>query len=179
MEKHRSPIQEYPQNDEVSDEEAKALSESLDKIALSDFTENIIYYIAGFIVRNVMKNIDFSPCSEALILDCTVDEHDYEPGPFSLFLTRKNNGGLVEASHGVQKIITLCEKIFWERVKGTRKEEMKISSKDFLIRKMTNDMLRARGESLRTYFPSFADHAHENEPVFEDDHLTQIVKKLC
>ena len=44
---------------------------------------------------------------------------------------------------------------------------------------MTNDMLRARGESLRTYFPSFADHAHENDPVFEDDHLTQIVKKLC
>ena len=177
--KHRSPIQEYPQNDEVSDEEAKALSESLDKIALSDFTENIIYYIAGFIVRNVMKNIDCSPCSEALILDCTVDEHDYVPAPFSLFLTRKNNGGLVEASHGVQKIITLCEKIFRERVKGTRKEEMKISSKDFLIRKMTNDMLRARGERLRTYFPSFADHAHENDPVFEDDHLTQIVKKLC
>ena len=56
---------------------------------------------------------------------------------------------------------------------------MKISSKDFLIRKMTNDMLRARGESLRTYFPSFADHAHENNPLFEDDHLTQIVKKLC
>jgi len=54
---------------------------------------------------------------------------------------------------------------------------MKISSKYFLIRKMTNDMLRARGESLRTYFPSFADHAHENDPVFEDDHLTQIVKK--
>jgi len=86
--KHRSPIQEYPQNDEVSDEEAKALSESLDKIALSDFTENIIYYIAGFVVRNVMKNIDCSPCSEALILDCTVDEHDYVPAPFSLFLTQ-------------------------------------------------------------------------------------------
>ena len=39
--KHRSPIQEDPQYDEVSDEEAKALSENLDKIALSDFTENI------------------------------------------------------------------------------------------------------------------------------------------
>ena len=104
--KHRSPIQEDPQDDEVSDEEAKALSENLDKIALSDFTENIIYYIAGFIVRNVMKNLDCSQCSEALTLDCTADEHDYVPAPFSCFLIRKNNGGLVEASYGVQKIIT-------------------------------------------------------------------------
>ena len=177
--KHRSPIQEDPQDDEVSDEEAKALSENLDKIALSDFTENIIYYIAGFIVRNVMKNLDCSQCSEALTLDCTADEHDYVPAPFSLFLIRKNNGGLVEASYGVQKIITLCEKIFREKLKGTRKDDMRINSKEFLIRKMTNDILRARGESLRTYFPSFAEHAHENDPVFEDDHLTQIVKNIC
>ena len=54
---------------------------------------------------------------------------------------------------------------------------MKITSKGFLIRKLTNEVLRTRGESLRTYFPSFAEHAHENDPLFEDDHLTQIVKK--
>ena len=41
--KHSSPIQEHPQDDEVSEEEAKALSEKLDKIALSDFTDNTIY----------------------------------------------------------------------------------------------------------------------------------------
>ena len=65
----------------------------------------------------------------------------------------------MEASHGVQKIITLCEKIFREKVKGTRKDDMRINSKDLLIRKMTYDILRADGESLRTYFPSFAEHA--------------------
>ena len=43
---------------------------------------------------------------------------------------------------------------------------------------MTNDILRADGESIRTYFPSFAEHAHENDPVFEDYHLTQIGKKI-
>ena len=68
---------------------------------------------------------------EALTLDCTADEHDYVPAPFSLFLIRKNNGGLVEASYGVQKIITLCEKIFREKVKGTRKDDMRINSKEF------------------------------------------------
>ena len=92
---------------------------------------------------------------------------------------RKNNGGLVQASYGVQKIITFCEKLFRERVKGTGKGEMKITSKGFLIRKLTNEVLRTRGESLRTYFPSFAKHAHENDPLFEDDHLAQIVKKIC
>ena len=43
---------------------------------------------------------------------------------------------------------------------------------------MTNDIPRARGESLRTYFPSFAEHAHENDPLFQDDYLTQIAKKF-
>ena len=176
--KHRSPIQDHPQDNEIGDEEAKALPENLDQIPLSDFTENILYYIAGFLVHNVMKTLDCCQCSEALALDCTADEHDYVPAPFSLFLIRKNNGGLVEASHGVQKIITLCEKIFREKVKGTRKDEMRINSKDLLIRQMTNDILRADGESLRTYFPSFAEHAHENDPVFEDYHLTQIGKML-
>ena len=84
-----------------------------------------------------MKNLDCCQCSEALALDCTADEHDYVPAPFSLFLSRKNNGWLVEASYGVQKIITLCEKIFREKVKGTRKDDMRINSKEFLIRKMT------------------------------------------
>ena len=84
-------------------------SENLDKIALSEFTENIIYYIAGFIVRSVMKNLDCSQCSETVTFDCTVDEHDYVPAPFSLFLIW-SNGKLEEASHGVQKVITLCEK---------------------------------------------------------------------
>ena len=86
-------MQEHPQDDKVSDEEAKALSENFDKIALSDFTENIICYIAGFIVRNVIKNLDCSQCSDALTLDCTVDEHDYVPAPFSLFLIGKTTEG--------------------------------------------------------------------------------------
>ena len=64
------------------------------------------------------------------------------------------------------------------KVKGTRKDDVRINSKDFLIRKMTHDIPRAHGESLRTCFQSFAEHAHENDPVFEDDHLTQIVKKI-
>ena len=63
-------------------------------------------------------------------------------------------------------------------MKGTRKDDMRINSKDFLMRKMTNDLLRARDESLRTYFPSFAEHAHESDPTFGDDHPTEIVKKL-
>ena len=82
----------------------------------------------------------------------------------------------MEASYGVQKIITVCEKIFREKVKGTRNDDMRINVKECLIRKMTNDILRARGDSLRTYFPSFAEHAYENVPVFEDDHLTQTKK---
>ena len=145
---------------------------------MPDISENIIYYIAGLTVRNVIQNIDCAQRSEAPTLDRTADDYDYVPPPFSLFLIRKNNGVLVEASCGVQKIIC-CKELCRERVKGAGKRGMKITSKDFLIWKMTNEVLRTRGESLRTYFPSFAEHAHENDPLFWDDCLTQIIKKIC
>eukprot|EP00795_Rhopilema_esculentum_P011471 gene11471-21685_t len=153
--KHRSPICEYPSNDdEMTDEDANALSESLDRISLSNFSENIIYYIAGFIVRRIIKKLDCSQCSEALILNCMSEEHDYVTAPFSLFLDRKNNGGLIKVSFGVHKLITLCEKSFRERVKGTRKGDMKINSQVGLIRRMTNGVLRSQGENLSKLFPS-------------------------
>ena len=65
----------------------------------------------------------------SLTLDCAADEYDYVPAPFSLFLLRKNNGGIAEASHRIRKIITLCEKVFREKVKGTRKNDVKIHLK--------------------------------------------------
>ena len=79
--KHRSPVQDHLQDDEVSDEETKALSENLDTIALSDFTENVNYYSTRAIALNGMKNLG----SKALTLICTADEHDYVPAPFSRF----------------------------------------------------------------------------------------------
>eukprot|EP00795_Rhopilema_esculentum_P001042 gene1042-15371_t len=167
--KHRSPICEYPSNDdEMTDEDANALSESLDRISLSNFSENIIYYIAGFIVRRIIKKLDCSQCSEALILNCMSEEHDYVTAPFSLFLDRKNNGGLIKVSFGVHKLITLCEKSFRERVKGTRKGDMKINSQVGLIRRMTNGVLRSQGENLSKLFPSFSKHAHEIDPTKQD-----------
>ena len=56
---------------------------------------------------------------------------------------------------------------------------MKIYSQVELIRIMTIGVLRSQGENLRKLFPWFSKHAHEIDPVFEDDHLTQVVKKIC
>ena len=114
--KHRSPICKYPSNDdEMTDEDANALSDNLNGISLSNFSENITYYIAGLIVRRINKQLDCSQCSEALILICMSEEHNYVTAPFSLFLDRKNNGGLIKVSFGVHKLITLREKSFGER----------------------------------------------------------------
>ena len=43
-------------------------------------------------------------------------------------------------------------------MKGTRKDDMRINSKDVLIRKVTNDILRARGENLNKYFSQMILH---------------------
>ncbi len=68
--KHWSPINEQTDHKDcrkMNDEVVAALSENLDRILLSGFIENILYYIAGYIVRHLIKKIDCSECAEELV----------------------------------------------------------------------------------------------------------------
>ncbi len=177
--KHRSPVSEI--NDDVSepshDDSVRELSRALDEIKISDISEDILYYIAGLVVRKIIKNIDCYVCSEALIIDHVDKDHGYSYAPFHRFLDRENNGGLIIVSHGVLKVIRCAEQAFRYRVKGA--SGLKISSQSNLIQKMITDVLMTNGDKIEHYFPSMLDHRFENEPVFEDDHLTQPMKKIC
>jgi len=59
--KHRSPI--------VEEAQLQELSYPLNRVIISDISENVLFYIAGFIVRKLKIQIECSICSEALLLN--------------------------------------------------------------------------------------------------------------
>ena len=48
-----------------------------------------------------------------------------------------------------------------------------------LIKKLTSHVIVTNGPRIKSFFPSLKDHKFENDPMFEDDHLTQLNKQLC
>ncbi len=58
----------------------------------------------------------------------------------------------MRASHRVNKILRLGAKSLRERVKEKGEGEMKTSSKQFLVKKMTKDVLKNRGRNLGLSF---------------------------
>ena len=80
-------------------------------------------------------------------------------------------------SYDVYRIIKYAEQAFRYTVKGNG--EMKINKASNLIKKMTNHVIVTNGPRIESFFPSLQDHRFENDPIFEDDHLTQVIKQLC
>ena len=78
---------------------------NLDNLNLSNYTNNIVVYIAGFVVKKLRKSLKCSLCISAL-----VETSDTRP-QFSEFLDLKNRGGLVVPSSDVSKICTWTERV--------------------------------------------------------------------
>lgn len=71
---------------------------------LSPFIDNVLVYIAGFVVRSVTKRLRCVDCVDALTCEAVV-------GQTALLLTLKNNGGLLHASNDVIRIIHTAENV--------------------------------------------------------------------
>lgn len=75
---------------------------------LSLFLQNIVAYIAGFVVRKVMERVSCETCRTALIRSAEEDPH--QPDELYQLIKLKNEGGLVTPSRGVVSILTTTEK---------------------------------------------------------------------
>lgn len=74
----------------------------LDYTHLSEYTEHVIGYIAGYVARKIEKDIHCEECRKALIADDTTN----------LLITNKNRGGLIKPSLDViKKVCNQTEKI--------------------------------------------------------------------
>lgn len=71
--------------------------------------DNILYYICGFIVKNIIKKIDCSTCTDNS-LENNFNEHNYNHKyKYSMLLDVKNRGGLIKCSDAVIKIVRFVE----------------------------------------------------------------------
>ena len=75
-------------------------------------TENVLYYIAGYILRSILKSIDCDLCVESLLVPKQMSDHQYFTSPYGSLVQTKNSGGLIQSSCFVYKIVATAEKIF-------------------------------------------------------------------
>lgn len=76
---------------------------------LQNAKENILYYILGYVVRKVIRTLDFQTCKDSLLKKNT--DHIYNSFSHSKFFNLKNNGGLISGSLSSFKIIMEVEKM--------------------------------------------------------------------
>jgi hypothetical protein len=69
-----------------------------DKINLSEFSNNIVVYIAGFVARKLLSKLHCVPCKASLLCSTNVVEN-------SKLIQRKDNGGLLFPS---KSVVTVC-----------------------------------------------------------------------
>lgn len=91
-----------------SDEEIEDISQKIKIVLplhLNEFTENVISYISGFVIKVIQKQIRCSACIEALRFS-EVDEADRT----LKLISRKTRGGLIIPSHSVREVCRKIEK---------------------------------------------------------------------
>lgn len=75
---------------------------------MKEAKENIIYYILGYIIKQIIKILDCESCKQCLFKDVT--DHDYcNVQLYTQFTEFKNNGGLISGSESAYKIIREAE----------------------------------------------------------------------
>lgn len=104
--------------DEILDQVDQLIIDSGNSDLQAIATNNILYYISGFIVRKILKKISCIECIEKLLRKKS--DHDYcSNNPAFKFLNMKDRGGLIHPSHDVFKVVQRTN------------DEMKIRTKHF------------------------------------------------
>ena len=93
---------------------------------------------------------------------------------YESLVSSKDRGGLYHPSHAVHKLVTSCERAFQIHVVNT---PQRISFGNKLEQTMILDVLRS--QDWTRYFTVISNHGYHVDIIFEDDHLTQILKQVC
>ena len=132
---------------------------------LSMYVENVVLYIAGFVVKRVLAKISCVQCMSAVTVD-TLDD------AASSLLTRKNRGGLMLPAPDVVLVCKVCERVFrtWFHSNAG-----KLPAGDKVKARLINDVLRFVLDV--EVFSCLDDHVLENDIL--NDHRTRLVKLVC
>ena len=148
----------------------ESIENALKTTSMTFVTENVLYYIARYILRSILKSIDFDLCVESLLVPKQMSDHRYFTSPYSCLVQIKNSGRLIQ-SYFVYKIITTAEKIFHLTVVDN---PLKITSNRAFALKMVYHVVKSC--KWDKYIQN-SEHAYQVE-ITSDDHITQLVKTI-
>lgn len=119
----------------------------------SKFLDDVVGYIAGFVVYKIKKSILCILCGEAL------ESNESR----SALITRKNRGGLIKPNKNVVEICKIAERVI---------REYQEIDKSNVVSKITLTCMKKI--NISKYFPQLTNHFFEQEPL--NNHLLQLIK---
>lgn len=146
----------------------------LNENKLSEFQENVVFYIAGYIVCCLVNATTCSHCIEILTYKSGASiDHSYSTPTeayksFTNFVTR---GGLVYASDVVYKIVHFAEK----QISLLLQNKFVLKSKINLKQKLINIVINNFVANMNLFQPT---HPVVQEFVSEECHEIQIMRKI-
>lgn len=163
------------QTDDFScDDEDISYFQALDSEVLSEYQDNIIYYISGYVVKKILQVLRCAECKELITVRymCS-DDHTYCKTPVSnpaAFTIKVNRGGLLYPSLAVFKIVQHTEKCFRSALVS-----FPLNSNSFYSR-IINSVCCFFGEQAKVF-----DKAHSLVSAIdcEDMHESQLVRHIA
>ena len=134
--------------------------------------DNILYYVAGYLVKSLCARLHCRSCQWELLLDPT-DCHASKTSVYPLyarFVAFKQKGGLIFPSLAVIKIVKATEVVFQRRVVD---HGIGISSERNIGLKIQNAVLDIVGTSVFKHTQHYYEHT-----VGERDHLSSLLKMV-
>lgn len=156
----RSIVDENSTTDENETDNSDVLMYLLDRNNLSDYKNNILYYISGYIVMKILDKLTCQHC-QALLITHRTQDHDYliDVCEFSSFTAFVDRGGLKYASRFVFDVVKYIEKLFLLMSPDLQNLNMK---------KMLNMTLQHFSLKMKHILP-----AH---PSSEESHEIELIK---
>ena len=184
--KHAAPLAEdsqCPNDDEQQDTDRVSgmINDLLKSNPHSEFVQNILEYISGFIVAKLMKQVKCPSCIANLTGSSpkppTQSEHDYFMAPVNKpkqsFLHFLNNRNLKIPSKFVVDIVKYAEHIF--KLHVTSPTSGQVSNKRNLKTKMIIELCQHFGQVATNSLPPRHTES-TNQPLIEEDHRLWLLK---
>lgn len=131
---------------------------------MSNFTSQVICYIAGFVIHKLFKSLKCETCISALIANDTQNEN-------YLFIKQKDKGGLIYPANDV---ITICK-----RMEFIIKNEILNGNKIIMTTKNIKQKLTSMALPYFIGVKLFSDieyHQYEQSPL--NNHVTLLIKAV-
>ena len=172
-----------PEEVTVDSPEMNNMLRHLDHEQHSEFVSNVLYYIAGYIIAQILNKISCPACKNCLISSptdpsqqhCFSDKY-HQVRKASAFTHFINNGGLKIPSTSVYRTVEYSEHVFKAMVSGRDGNE--ISNQPKLKEKMIIQV--NEHFMLDSTAALFSDHEEgTNEILVEDNHGAVLIKCIA